>query len=127
MKPLIYIVDDDESVRESLRLVLEISGYRVDAFVDGADLATRAAFEHCRCMILDVHLPGESGIEILARLRLRQVAVPVIVTTGQATGDIRRCAEHLQVAAFFDKPIDGAHLLAALARVVRPGAMREIT
>lgn len=120
MKPLIYIVDDDEGVRESLGLVLELRGYQVDAFCDGRELMTCGAFELCRCIILDVHLPGESGMEILAKLRRQQIHVPVIVTTGQATHDIRQKAKNLNAFAFFDKPIDGKRLLETVADVVQP-------
>ena len=120
VRPLIYIVDDDEDVRESLTLVLEMRGYSVESFRDGAELMTRGDFGLCRCMILDVHLPGESGIEILSRLRFGEIPLPVILTSGQGSQDIRRKARQLNAVAFFDKPIQGKLLLEAIAEVVLP-------
>ena len=120
VRPLIYVVDDDEDVRESLTLVLETCGYCVDSFRDGAELMTRGDFGLCRCMILDVHLPGESGIEILASLRFREIPLPVILTSGQGTHDIRHKARQLNAVAFFDKPIHGKLLLETIAEIVLP-------
>jgi len=117
---IVYIVDDDEDVRDSLRLLLEMRGYGVDAFCDGPELSRRGDLAACDCMILDVNLPGESGLDILERLRLASVRLPVIVTSGQGTPAIRTKAARLDAAAFLDKPIEGGRLLAMIELAVSP-------
>ncbi|MFI5011156.1 MAG: response regulator transcription factor [Hyphomicrobiales bacterium] len=106
MKPTVYIVEDDEANRSSLREVLEIYGYSVVTFATGEDFLDRAEMSGRGCVILDVNLPGASGLEVLQRLRSRQVSIPAVIVSGRATADMRAQASRLEALAFFEKPID---------------------
>jgi two-component system response regulator FixJ len=115
MKTLVHIVEDDESVRDSLKLLLEACGYEVEAFASGAELFDNGALSRCACMIMDINLPGESGFEILARLRKNGVTAPAIFMSGCSTPATRAQAARAQAVAFFDKPVPPSELLAAIA------------
>ncbi len=121
MKPMIYIVEDDRDVRESLTLLLEVNGYAVAAFGNGLDLLAHGEPTKATCIIMDVNLPGESGLKIFARLRDRSVTTPVLIVTGRADERIRREAQRLNAAAFLEKPIPG-HVLLEAIESVRPKA-----
>ncbi|CAH1659809.1 Response regulator receiver domain-containing protein [Chelatococcus asaccharovorans] len=114
VKSPILIVEDDKAVRDSLRMVLEIYGYAVEVFASGEALLTYKGLGGSRCVILDVNLPGASGLETLARMHSEKIAVPAIVVSGRANRDARAQAEKLKALAFFDKPIDIDALLSTL-------------
>lgn len=102
---MIYIVDDDEAVRDSLRLLLIAMGFAVEDFCCGATFFERDAPEIGKCLILDVNLPGASGLDILARLRAEGSALPVVMVSGPGDAAARRRAFELGAAAFLDKPV----------------------
>jgi two-component system, LuxR family, response regulator FixJ len=114
--PLIHIVEDDAAIRESLKLLLETRGYEVDAFESGEELFARGDMRRCACMILDVNLPGDNGFEVVAKLRRQGVTTPAILMSGRVNAAMRAQAHQARAAAFFDKPVPPADLLAALAR-----------
>lgn len=102
---MIYIVDDDEAVRDSLRLLLSALGFAVEDFCCGAAFFERGTPEMGKCLILDVNLPGASGLDILARLRAEGSALPVVMVSGAGDAGARRRAFELGAAAFLDKPV----------------------
>lgn len=113
-RPIIYLVDDDDAVRDSLAFLLESHGFNVTAFASVAefDRAHRAGSN--ACLILDHHLPGVSGLEFLASRKDAARRLPVIVITGGADPTISARARALGVAAFLEKPVGEAPLLAAI-------------
>lgn len=113
----ICIIEDDAAVRESLRMMLELHGYRVEAFEDGGQFLARRHFDNVLCLILDLNLPGEHGLKILARLRAAAVATPTFIVTGRADAGIRKEAARLEARALFEKPLPGPDLLAAIATI----------
>ncbi len=117
MKPTICIIEDDLAVRESQRLMLELHGYCVEEFEDGARFLARGCFDNVLCIILDVNLPGESGLQILSRLRARAIATPTFIVTGRADAGVRREAKRLEVLALFEKPLPARELLAAVEMI----------
>lgn len=114
---LIHILEDDAAIRESLKLLLETRGYAVDAFESGDELFARGDLNSCACMIVDVNLPGDSGFDVVAKLRQKGVATPAIFMSGRVDAAMRAQAQNARAAAFFDKPVPPVELLAALARV----------
>jgi two-component system response regulator FixJ len=122
---MIYIVDDDEAVRDSLRLLLGALGFAVADFACGAAFFARSAPDQGKCLILDVNLPGSSGLEVLAQLRAEGSALPVVMVSGGADAAMRRRALELGAAAFLDKPIAFDLLRSTLARALAglPGAV----
>jgi DNA-binding response OmpR family regulator len=78
----VLIIEDDGAMRAVLRDVLELEGYRVTERADGADLPALAEHEHFDAVILDKEIPGCNGLDLLALLRRRRPAVPVIFVTA---------------------------------------------
>jgi len=117
---LIYIVDDDEAVRDSLRLLLEAHGMQVEDFGSTADFATAYSQHPRACLILDMHLPVTNGLDFLASHLCEGFALPVIVMTGRADDASRARAQELGVIAFLEKPVDGGELLSAIDRALVP-------
>ena len=112
---MIHIVEDDAAVRESLKLLLEANGFKVETFASGDDLYA-CANDGCDCLILDVNLPGDDGFEVLAKLRGRGRQSPAIFMSGAANATTRAKAARANAVAFFDKPVPPKELLAAIAR-----------
>ena len=117
MKPIICIIEDDAAVRELLRLMLELHDYHVEEFEDGARFLTRGRFDNVLCIILDLNLPGENGLQILSRLRAHAVATPAFIVTGRADAGIRKEAQRLEALALFEKPLPARELLAAIETI----------
>ena len=118
---LVFIVDDDDAVRDSLRLLLETHGlivhdFRSTAEFDAADRAHPRA-----CLILDLHLPVMSGLDYLASLGKSGPGLPVIMVSGRADAASRERALRLGAVAFLEKPVDDRQLLSAIDRAVAPG------
>lgn len=117
VKPPIAIVEDDAAVREALRTVLELDGYAVSAFQSAEALFAAGGLDAATCLILDVNLPGMSGLQALDRLRLAGGAFAAIVVSARATDEMRREAARLKAADFLEKPIDVDALLDTLGRL----------
>src|SRR5437660_10908026 len=82
----IFVVDDDPGVRDTLSLVLTAGGYQVICFADGAALLSVARSRSPACILLDVHIPGKSGLDILKELHGEDYPAPIFMISGQ--GDI---------------------------------------
>jgi two-component system, LuxR family, response regulator FixJ len=106
----VYIVDDDEAVRDSIRLLLESSGFIAREFAS-ADLLLRTDTGDMGCLLLDLHMPGISGLELLRLLRSRGLKRPVIVVSGRR--DPVQDAEvwAAGASALLSKPFDDQQLL----------------
>src|SRR5262245_37543170 len=89
---LVFVVDDDASMRESLQNLLRSVGLRVEAFTSAQEFLRRTRPEVPSCLVLDVRLPGLSGLELQQRLAAGDLAIPIIFITGY--GDIPRSEEH---------------------------------
>lgn len=108
---IVYVVDDDEAVRDSTRLLLESEDIAVAGFA--APRAFLAAFDPARaaCILLDLHMPEMSGLELLELLRGRGVTTPVIVVSGRRDPILDTQIRRAGVAAIFFKPYDDDLLL----------------
>ena len=117
--PLIHLIDDDQAVRESLSLLIGTVGLRVQgwadpqAFIDGFDRASVGA------IVLDVRMPGISGLTVLDTLVAQGVDQPVIMLTGHGTVEMCRRAFKAGAAEFLEMPVDDEALLEALQNAVR--------
>ena len=116
--PLVAIVDDDASVRQSTRRLIRSFGYRAEAFGSGEEFLTSAA-THAACLVLDVRMPGMDGLELQRRLTERGVRIPIVFLTARATDDEERRARAAGAVAFLRKPVGQATLLQALEKVRR--------
>lgn len=102
----VFIVDDDQSVREALSMVLSLEGYHVSGFSEGSSFLAAARARTPACIVLDVHMPGRSGLDILKELNAQNYAAPIFIISGQ--GDIPMAVEAIKNGAldFIEKPFD---------------------
>ncbi|HEY8334056.1 MAG TPA: response regulator [Tardiphaga sp.] len=107
----IYVVDDDPAVRETLSIVLSAAGYKVICFADGAALLATARSRSPLCMLLDVHIPGKSGLDILKELRAQDYPAPIFIISG--SGDIAMAVDAIKSGAldFIEKPFRGNEIV----------------
>ncbi len=113
-KSIVFVVDDDESVRASLRLLIESSGYDVITFKSAEDfLDSRFGKKPC-CLILDIRLPGMSGFQLQEHLAKSQSQIPVIFITGHDHNQLEDEAMRLGAIAYLRKPFDEQCLLDAI-------------
>ena len=120
-RELIFVVDDDDAVRASLRALLETAGYRTIQFGSGAEFLE---FPHSglgSCVLLDVKMPGLDGLEVQRRLNERGARLPVVIVTGH--GDIAMAVQAMRAGAtdFLEKPVSRDRLLESVARAVDIG------
>src|SRR5579863_137751 len=94
----IFIVDDDPAVRDILSEVFHQAGYQVTSFVDGASFAIAAKARVPACVILDIYLPGRSGLEILKDIDAPNYPAPIFIASGR--GDIPSAVEAIKSGAF---------------------------
>jgi FixJ family two-component response regulator len=117
---LIAVVDDEFSVRRALWRLLRSNGYRVETYATAEQLLDALPGHDFDCVLLDLHLPGLSGLEALYRIEARAGALPVIVITGDSTPKLRERALAGRAADCLIKPVDVAVLLASIERAL-PG------
>jgi FixJ family two-component response regulator len=111
---LVSVVDDDESVRESLPDLLNEFGYSVRAFSSALAFLASDALEETRCLILDIAMPGMNGIELQAELKRRHIRIPIIFITATRDDAAREGVVELGAAACLTKPFSEAALLETL-------------
>lgn len=107
----IYIVDDDPAVRDALSVLFNMEGYVVETFSDGDAFIRSASKSVPACIMLDVHMPGRSGIEILKALNAENYPAPIFIISGQ--GDIPMAVEAIRNGAFdfIEKPFSAETVL----------------
>jgi two-component system, LuxR family, response regulator FixJ len=102
-RPVIHIVDDDDAVRDSMGLMLEIEGFVVRTYASAVAFLREAHMVGNSCLIVDMHMPAMSGVALLDQLRRNVINVPAIVMTGVVNESIRRAAEQVS-AVILEKP-----------------------
>ena len=119
LSPLIHLVDDDAAVREGLSLLIATVGLRVQAWADPQ--AFLAGFDRASigAIVLDVRMPGTSGLAVLEQLQAQGADQPVVLLTGHGTVDMCRRAFKAGAAEFLEKPVDDEALLGAVQAAVR--------
>jgi len=113
-RPLLSVVDDDESVRESLPDLLREFGFAVRAFSSAEGFLSSDCVAETRCLILDIAMPGMSGPELHQELKRRRREIPIVFITGQRDEAIRTRMLEQGAAAFLLKPFSDTALLAAV-------------
>ena len=121
----IFVVDDDPAVRDTLSMVLSAGGYQVICFADGAALLTVARTRTPSCILLDVHIPGKSGLDILKELHGEDYPAPIFMISGQ--GDIAMAVNAIKSGAldFIEKPFRGSEIVARLDEAIEAYARRQ--
>lgn len=110
-KPVIYIVDDDESVRRAMKRLIRSIGMDVMVFSSAQEFLDFKYRKHNSCMIVDIRLEGKSGLELQDDLRAAGSDLPMIFITGYDTQETRDQAKKSGAAGYFRKPIDDRALL----------------
>jgi two-component system, LuxR family, response regulator FixJ len=113
----VYVIDDDDAVRESLEFLLRSANFKVTTFDSAAAFLRSLPQIPFGCIITDVRMPDLSGIDLLRRLKDLNIRMPVIVVTGQGDVPIAVEAMKLGAADFFEKPFDGDKMVAAVQSV----------
>jgi len=123
-KPLIHVVDDDEAMRDSLLWLLDGERYAVHTYPSGEDFLARHAPGRPACVILDIRMPGISGVEVHEQLVRRGTLTPVIFVTGH--GDVPMAVDAIKRGAFdfIEKPFSETKLMAIIGRALEDDARR---
>jgi FixJ family two-component response regulator len=108
---VIAIVDDDAPLREALGSVLKAAGFGIDTFASAEEFLKSSRRSHPSCLILDVRLPGMSGIELQRRLLDANYGVPIIFVTAHGDEDLRDLVMKAGAAGFLNKPVRSETLL----------------
>jgi FixJ family two-component response regulator len=118
----VFVVDDDEGVRSSLRILLEAAGHRAQAFASAREFLDRYQADQAGCLVLDVRMPGMDGMALQRELSQRHALLPIIFVTGH--GDVPLAVEAMKNGAFdfMQKPFGPAELLERVARALAADA-----
>lgn len=121
----IFVVDDDEGVRNSLKFLLKSVGLATRAFASADEFLAAYRPDQPGCMVLDVRMPGMSGLELQQQLNLRGAVVPVIFITGH--GDVPMAVEAMQQGAFdcLQKPFRDQELIDRIQRALEQDAQNR--
>lgn len=119
LSPLIHLVDDDAAVRDALALLIATVGLRVEKWADPEAFLANFDRHGIGAVVLDIRMPGLSGMAVLDSLRASGADQPVIMLTGHASVDLCRRAFKGGAAEFLEKPVDDEVLLDALQQAVR--------
>jgi two-component system, chemotaxis family, CheB/CheR fusion protein len=114
----IYVIDDDQDLRETLREVLQAEGYAVAMFASGDAFFQAHRPGDCGCLLVDARMPGMSGLEVVAKLRSLDSAISAIVITGNGAVSLAVEAMKMGAVDFIEKPVRSEELLASVARAL---------
>jgi FixJ family two-component response regulator len=126
-EPIVFIVDDDESVRKALKRLIKSVGMNVETFTTAREFLSRQHYEGPSCLVLDIRMPGLSGLDLQQELAKAGITLPVIFITGH--GNISMSVRAMKAGAvdFLEKPFDDQDLLDAIQQALERDeqAMRE--
>jgi FixJ family two-component response regulator len=118
---IVSIVDDNESIRRSVRNLLLSEGFRVAVFDSAESFLQSVQRETTGCLVLDLQMPGMGGLGLLAHLAAAAKQVPAVVLTAHGDDDSREQARRAGAVAFLDKPFRSAELIEAIKSALRRG------
>ncbi len=113
----VIVIDDDDSVRDSLAFLLETAGYVVDGFASPMQCLLTLRPGMRACLVVDQHMPEMTGLEFLAELQRRGIHLPTVLITGSPSPDLLQRAAALDVHRVMPKPLLEDDLLRFLAAV----------
>jgi len=120
-RPAVSVVDDDESLRRSLRNLLRSVGFGVETFASAEEFLRSAQRENTRCLVLDLRLTGMSGLDLLQHLAVADSHISVVILTAHGDEETRRRSLRAGAVAFLDKPFHSAALLDAVRAALHGG------
>ena len=119
---LVAVVDDDASVRRALRRLLQSAELRVLTYASATEFLDTGVSSAPDCLILDIHLGGMSGLELLSRLRELEHNLPVLIITAHDDAQTREAAAQAGCAAYLRKPLDAKVLLEEVVATMKRAA-----
>ena len=123
---IIHLIDDDDDLRESVKLFLEQEGFAVRDYPSATEFLRGLTKDEQGCVVTDVRMPGMSGEQLLESLVERKIALPVIVITGHADVPLAVRAMKLGAVDLLEKPFRADHLVAAIRRALELQTSSEI-
>lgn len=118
-RPMIYVVDDNDAVRDSLKILLESYDLDVRDFGSVSDFMDALKPTEAACLVLDLHLPVMGGFDVMNALARRGAPIPVIVITGRGDTQTKARALESGAVAFLEKPVDEQLLMTAIKAALR--------
>ncbi|MHC4712705.1 MAG: response regulator transcription factor [Planctomycetota bacterium] len=113
-RPIVYIVDDDESVRRGLSRLMHSAEIESVAFASAAEFLESSYRDSNACLVVDVRMPGMTGLELQRELSARATKIPVIFITAYDTEETREEAKRIGALGYFRKPVESHALLDAI-------------
>lgn len=123
--PVIRVIDDDVSFRRAIQRLLQTSGYLVEDYGSVGDMLLAGIGSKHGCLILDIHMPGPSGLDLQDMLRTHAHSLPVIFVTAEATVHESVRAMKAGAADFLLKPVEAETLLASIDKTLQDAASRR--
>lgn len=118
-RPVVSVVDDDESLRRSLRNLLRSVGFGVETFASAEEFLRSAQPENTGCLVLDLRMTGMSGLDLFRHLAVADSRIPVVILTAHGDEETRRQSLQAGAVAFLDKPFHSDALLDAVRAALR--------
>ncbi len=125
--PLIHVIDDDESLRTALIRLLGAAGFEACGYASTGDFLMQPSPDRPGCVLLDVRMPGPSGLDLQEALRRQGATLPIIFLTGHATVTASVRAMKAGAVDFLTKPVDRDTLFEALQRALERDALQRAT
>jgi FixJ family two-component response regulator len=121
-KPIVFVVDDDVSVRESLELLIKFAGWQPEMFASAGEFLARPRTATPNCLVLDISLPDLNGLELQKLIASERIDLPIIFITGH--GDVPMTVQAMKGGAveFLTKPFDDEVLLSAIRHAIKRSA-----
>lgn len=119
--PLISIVDDDESVRDALKSLLDSMGFHAEVFASGEAFLNSPDISHTDCLIADVRMPGMSGLQLQDRLNAANSSIPIIFISAHDDGDAKARGLRAGAVDFLKKPFSEDALVRAISACLDKG------
>ena len=123
MEPRVYVIDDEDCVRDSLIALLKAVGHETQSFSTASEFLgvfSEADSAQPQCLLVDIELPDMNGLDLLSELHRQEKSIPAIVITGHGGEELETTAVQRNAVAYFQKPFDTSRLLNAVSRVLEP-------
>ena len=123
-QPTVFIVDDDDDLRDALSMLMRAAHLHAENFATARDFLQRLTPQDSGCLVLDISMPGMTGLELQAELHKRRIKLPIVFLTGH--GDVSLAVKAMKAGAadFIQKPLDEHRLIMAVMNSLKPDAER---